>query len=166
MLFSFSVVSISLPGFPVLQHARLAACQASLSFTISWSLLKVMSIESMTPPCCQDTRLQRRNRVPSSASPWAGRGPACLAQLTTQGWAPRRSPLPQTLGFLSSETQLGMRRGGCEVLEPVPHPGSQWSLTLGSSGQGHHHSSHYSSHCNKTRAREPARLRPGVGGTG
>ena len=26
-----------------------AACQASLSFTISWSLLKLMSVESMTP---------------------------------------------------------------------------------------------------------------------
>ena len=34
-----------------------AACQASLSFTISWSLLKLMSIESMIPSnylihCC------------------------------------------------------------------------------------------------------------------
>ena len=34
-----------------------AACQASLSFTISWSLLKLMSIESVMPPkhlilCC------------------------------------------------------------------------------------------------------------------
>ena len=34
-----------------------AACQASLSFTISWSLLKFMSIESVMPPnhlmlCC------------------------------------------------------------------------------------------------------------------
>ena len=34
-----------------------AACQASLSFTLSWSLLKLMSIESMTPSnhlilCC------------------------------------------------------------------------------------------------------------------
>ena len=28
---------------------RTAACQASLSFTISWSLLKLMSIESMIP---------------------------------------------------------------------------------------------------------------------
>ena len=26
------------------------ACQASLSFTISWSLLKLMSIESVMPP--------------------------------------------------------------------------------------------------------------------
>ena len=123
-----------------------AAHQAPLSFTLSWSLLKVMSVESMTPPCCQGTRLQSRNRVPSSTSSWAGQGPACLAQLTTQGWAPRRSPLPQTLGFLSSETQLGVCGGGHEILEPVPHPGSQWSLTLGSSGQGHHRSTHYSSH--------------------
>ena len=34
-----------------------AACQASLSFTISWSLLKLVSIESVMPsnrlvPCC------------------------------------------------------------------------------------------------------------------
>ena len=108
-----------------------------------------MSIESMTPPCCQGTRLQSRNKMPSSVSPWAWRGPTRLAQLTTQGWAPRRSPLPQSLGFLSSETQLGVCRGGCEVLEPVPHPSSLWTLTLESSGQGHHHSSHYSSHCNQ-----------------
>lgn len=114
----------------------------------------------MMPPCCQGTRLWSRNRVPSSTSPWAGQGPARLAQLSTRGWAPRRSPLSQTLGFLSSETQLGVHRGGCEVLEPVPHPSSQWSLTLGRPGQGHHHSSHYSSHCNRTRAREPAGLRP------
>ena len=39
-----------------LSHVRLfatpwtAVCQASLSFTISWSLLKFMSIESMMPP--------------------------------------------------------------------------------------------------------------------
>ena len=41
--------------FQTLSHVRLfattltAACQASLSFTISWSLLKLMSIESVMP---------------------------------------------------------------------------------------------------------------------
>ena len=112
------------------------------------------------PPCCQGTRLWSRNRVPSSMSPWAAQGPAFLAQLTTWGWALWRSPLSQTLGFLSSETQLGVHGGGCEVLELLPHPGSQWSLTVGRPGQGHHQSSHYSTHCNGTKAREPARLRP------
>ena len=42
LLFSCSVVSSSLRPHG-LQH-----CQASLSFTISWSLLKLMSIESVT----------------------------------------------------------------------------------------------------------------------
>ena len=32
-----------------LHHARTAACQASLSFTISWNLLKLMPIESVMP---------------------------------------------------------------------------------------------------------------------
>ena len=32
-----------------LQPQRTAACQASLSFTFSWSLLKLMSVESMMP---------------------------------------------------------------------------------------------------------------------
>ena len=43
LLFSCSVVSSSLRPHG-LQH-----CQASLSFTISWSLLKLMSIESVMP---------------------------------------------------------------------------------------------------------------------
>ena len=39
------------------RNPRTAACQASLSFTISWSLLRLTSIESMTPSyhlslCC------------------------------------------------------------------------------------------------------------------
>ena len=42
LLFMSSVVSDSL--WP---HGLHAACQASLSFTISWSLLKLMSIESV-----------------------------------------------------------------------------------------------------------------------
>ena len=51
LLFSYSVVSDSLQ-LHGLQHAR-----ASLSFTISWSLLKLMSVELMTPSnhptiCC------------------------------------------------------------------------------------------------------------------
>ena len=41
LLFSCSADSLATP--------RTAACQASLSFTISWSLLKLMSIESMMP---------------------------------------------------------------------------------------------------------------------
>ena len=47
--------SVAIPGVGVpprevvVQLLRMAACQASLSFTISWSLLKLMSIESMMP---------------------------------------------------------------------------------------------------------------------
>ena len=53
LLFSHSVVSDSLLPLEQ-QHTRL---QASLSFTISWSLLKLMSIESVMPSnhlilCC------------------------------------------------------------------------------------------------------------------
>ena len=44
LLFMSSVVSDSL--WP---HGLHAACQASLSFTISWSLLKLMSIECVMP---------------------------------------------------------------------------------------------------------------------
>ena len=43
LLFSHSVVSDSL------RPPWTAACQATLSFTISWSLLKLMSIELMMP---------------------------------------------------------------------------------------------------------------------
>ena len=43
LLFSHSVMSNSL------QPPWTAACQGSLSFTISWSLCKLMSIESMMP---------------------------------------------------------------------------------------------------------------------
>ena len=42
LLFIHSVVSDSATSW-------IAACQASLSFTISWSLLKLMSIESVMP---------------------------------------------------------------------------------------------------------------------
>ena len=44
LLFSHSVVSDS-------ATLRTAACQASLSFTISWSLVKLMSNESIQPSC-------------------------------------------------------------------------------------------------------------------
>ena len=42
---------------PTLRDPMTAACQASLSFTISWSLLKLMSVESVMPSnrlilCC------------------------------------------------------------------------------------------------------------------
>ena len=52
------VIIIAIVEFVAVQpfsHVRLsaipwaAACQASLSFTISWSLLKLMSIDSLTP---------------------------------------------------------------------------------------------------------------------
>ena len=43
LLFSHSVLSDSATLWT-------AACQASLSFTISWSLLKLISIESVMPP--------------------------------------------------------------------------------------------------------------------
>ena len=42
LLFSYSVMSDS-------ATPDTAACQASLSFTVSWSLLKLMSIESVMP---------------------------------------------------------------------------------------------------------------------
>ena len=53
----------TLVAVQLLSHAQLfvtpwtAACQVSLSFTISWSLLKLMSIESVMPSnhlilCC------------------------------------------------------------------------------------------------------------------
>ena len=44
LLFSCSVTSDCLQP-----HGLTAACQASLSFTISWSLLKLISIESVMP---------------------------------------------------------------------------------------------------------------------
>ena len=40
----------SLSHIPIFGTPRTAACQASLSFTISWSLLKLISIELLTPP--------------------------------------------------------------------------------------------------------------------
>ena len=54
LLFSHSVVSNSLGPYGLMPGQ---ACQASLSFTISWILLKLMSIESMIPSnhlllCC------------------------------------------------------------------------------------------------------------------
>ena len=42
-------VTIVVQGCPVLCHPRTAALQASLSFPISWSLLKLMSIELVMP---------------------------------------------------------------------------------------------------------------------
>ena len=44
-----SIVVQSLSFDPLFVNPWTAACQASLSFTISWSLLKLMAIESMTP---------------------------------------------------------------------------------------------------------------------
>ena len=38
-----------LSGVQLFVTPRTAACQASLSFTVSWSLLKLMSIESVMP---------------------------------------------------------------------------------------------------------------------
>ena len=51
------VVVQSLSRVRLFATPRTAACQASLSFTISWSLLKLMSVESMMPSnhlilCC------------------------------------------------------------------------------------------------------------------
>ena len=43
------VVVQSLSHVRLFETPRTAACQASLSFTISWSLLKLMSIESVMP---------------------------------------------------------------------------------------------------------------------
>ena len=43
------VVAQLLSCVPLLATLWTAACQASLSFTISWSLLKLMSIESVMP---------------------------------------------------------------------------------------------------------------------
>ena len=54
----YSVQSLScVRHFAILWTVGGFACQASLSFTISWSLLKLMSIESVMPPshlilCC------------------------------------------------------------------------------------------------------------------
>ena len=58
-----------------------AACQASLSFTISWSLLKLMSVESMMPSshlifCCPLF-------LPPSVFPASGSFP--ISQLFTSG---------------------------------------------------------------------------------
>ena len=44
-----SVTTIVVQGCPILCHPLSAALQASLSFTISWSLLKLMSIELGMP---------------------------------------------------------------------------------------------------------------------
>ena len=44
LLFSCSILSNSATAWTV-------ACQASLFFTVSWSLLKLMSIESVMPAC-------------------------------------------------------------------------------------------------------------------
>ena len=46
--FNFSSVQL-LSCVPLFANPWTAACQASLSFTISWSLLKLMSIESVMP---------------------------------------------------------------------------------------------------------------------
>ena len=46
---SFYVVAQSLGQVRLFVSPWIAACQASLSFIISWSLLKLMSIESVMP---------------------------------------------------------------------------------------------------------------------
>ena len=53
----FLIVVESLSCVQLFATSWTAACQASLSFTIPWNLLKLMSIESVTPPnnlifCC------------------------------------------------------------------------------------------------------------------
>ena len=55
VLLMIPITSVQFSSVQLLRHVRLfatpwtAACQASLSFTISWSLLKLMSIESVMP---------------------------------------------------------------------------------------------------------------------
>ena len=48
-LFSLYLVVQSLIHVQIFATPWTAACQASMSFTISWSLLKLMSIESVMP---------------------------------------------------------------------------------------------------------------------
>ena len=48
----FVVVVQSLNSVHLFMTPRTAACQASLSFTISWSLLKLMSIQLVMPTNC------------------------------------------------------------------------------------------------------------------
>ena len=62
-----------------------AAHQASLSFTISWSLLKLMSLESVMPSNCRP--LSSSSVVPSSSSPqsFPASGSFPMSQLFASG---------------------------------------------------------------------------------
>ena len=90
----------------LLSHVQLfvtawtAACQASLSFTISWSLLKLMSIESMIPsnhptiqPSHPVTHFSCPQPFPASGSFW-------MSWLFTSGG--------QTIGASASASVLPM----------------------------------------------------------
>ena len=99
LLFSHSVVSSSLwPPWT-------AACQASLSFTISWSLLKLMSIESvmwchpgiLSSVACFSSCLQSFPASESSPMSWlspsggqsiGASASASVFPMNTQDWFP------------------------------------------------------------------------------
>ena len=79
-----------------------AACQASLSFTISWSLLKLMSIESMMPSkhlilWCSllllpsifpSIRVSSMSLFTSSGQSIGASAPASVLPVNNQGWFP------------------------------------------------------------------------------
>ena len=82
------------------RNPRTAACQASLSFTISWSLLRLTSIESMTPsyhlslccPLCPLPSIFLSIRAFSNESSLCIRWP--------KYWSFRISPLNEYSGFI------------------------------------------------------------------
>ena len=79
-----------------------AACQASLSFTISWSLLKLMSIESMMPSkhlilwcpllllpsIFPSIRVFSMSLFTSSGQSIGASAPASVLPVNNQGWFP------------------------------------------------------------------------------
>ena len=92
-----------------------AGCQAFLSFTISWSLLKLMSIQSVMPsnhliPCCPFLPLPSifpSIRVLGDQSTGAST-PASVLPKNTQGWFPLR--LTDLISFLSKGLSKALSR--------------------------------------------------------
>ena len=99
------VIIIAIVEFVAVQpfsHVRLsaipwaAACQASLSFTVSWSLLKLMSIDSVMP-----------SNLSSSVVPIS----SCLQSLPASGYFPVSQFVTsggQSIGASSAESVLPM----------------------------------------------------------
>ena len=119
-----------------------AACQASLSFTISQSLLKLMSIESVMPsnhlfPCGSDSKEFACNAGDPGLIPWSGRSPgggngnppqySCLENsMDRRAWWATVHGVTKSLAWLSTGTHT----------IPTKQPTEKWPNVRISTGQG------------------------------